>query len=315
MRLLFVMDPAHGMSPTKDTSFAFLRGARALGHECWHCLPQDLWLEGPSVHALARPILVSDEAPHVTLGEAAPLRVAALDAVLIRKDPPFDAAYAYLTQMLDLVKESVLVMNDPGALRDANEKLYALRFPAYIPRTLVSSDPARLLAYVEAMGGQAVLKPLDGAGGAGVVKLDTADMNARALVDLLTREGRQLALVQEFQPAVREGDKRVLLLDGRPLGAILRVPRADDIRANIHVGGSVHPTQLTEAEQRLVAEVGPRLAAKGLYFVGLDLIGGKLIEVNVTSPTGIQELSQHLGRPVEQEVIRWIEQRVAARAR
>ncbi len=315
MRLLFVMDPAHGMSPTKDTSFAFLRGARALGNECWHCLPHDLWLEGPSVHALARPIQVSDAAPHVILGEAAPLRVAALDAVLIRKDPPFDAAYAYLTQMLDLVKESVLVINDPGALRDANEKLYALRFPAHIPRTLVSSDPARLLAFVDAIGGHAVLKPLDGAGGAGVVKLDTADVNARALVDLLTREGRQLALVQEFQPAVREGDKRVLLLDGRPLGAILRVPRADDIRANIHVGGSVHPTQLTEAEQRLVDEVGPRLAASGLYFVGLDLIGGKLIEVNVTSPTGIQELSQHVGRPVEQEVIRWIEQRVAARAR
>jgi glutathione synthase len=142
-----------------------------------------------------------------------------------------------------------------------------------------------------------------------VVVLSTNDTNNRSLVDVWTREGKQLALVQEYQPAVRVGDKRVLLLDGLPLGAILRVPRADDVRANIHAGGRVEPTELTRAEVDLVAAVGPKLREHGLYFVGLDLIGERLIEVNVTSPTGIQELSRFCGRPVEEDVIAWIEQR------
>jgi len=158
-----------------------------------------------------------------------------------------------------------------------------------------------------------VLKPLDGAGGSGVVTLSTGDRNARSLVDIWTHEGKRLAIVQEYQPAVRVGDKRVLLLEGRALGAILRVPREDDVRANIHAGGSVVPTELTPAEQAVVAGVGPKLVEHGLYFVGLDLIGEKLIEVNVTSPTGIQELSRFLGCPVEQEVMRWVEAKVLAR--
>jgi glutathione synthase len=157
--------------------------------------------------------------------------------------------------------------------------------------------------------GRAVLKPLDGAGGSGVVALSTEDRNTRALVDLLTKEGRQLALVQEFLPGISEGDKRVIVLDGKPLGAILRVPRADDIRANIHVGGSVEPTQLTPAEDVLVRDVGKTLSKHGLFFVGLDLIGGRLIEINVTSPTGIQELGRTTGSAPEQDVIAWLEEK------
>jgi len=298
MRFLFVMDPVEKMLPDKDTSFAFIRGAMALGHECLHCLPKDLFNEGPEVFAAVRGVTVSDTPPHASLGQPAVAELSQLDAVFIRKDPPFDGAYAHLTRQLDLVKDRVLVLNDPSAIRDANEKLYAFRFSEFMPRSLVASDRARLLAFVSQVGGRAVIKPLDGAGGAGVLALSLEDQNARSIVDILTEEGKTLVLVQEYQPAVRIGDKRVLLLDGRPLGAILRVPRKDDLRANIHAGGKVEPTTLTPGEQRLVASVGPKLAAVGLYFVGLDLIGEKLIEVNVTSPTGIQELGRpHRRRP------------------
>ncbi len=311
MRFLFVMDPAEAMLPDKDTTFAFLRGAQARGHECLHCLPNALSAHGQNVSAVARPIRVSDAPPHVSLGASSDFQIAELDAVFIRKDPPFDTAYLQLSRMLDLVKDRTLVVNDPAGLRDANEKLFALHFAEFMPSTLVSADPQRIRAFVDEVGGKAVLKPLDGAGGSGVVALSNQDRNTRALIDLLTKEGRELALVQRFEPGIATGDKRVLVLDGKPLGAILRVPREDDIRANIHVGGTVKPTELSREELAVVQSVGPVLAQRGLWFVGLDLIGGKLIEVNVTSPTGIQELSRFVGRPVEQEVIQWVEERVA----
>ncbi|MBK7585404.1 MAG: glutathione synthase [Myxococcales bacterium] len=311
MRFLFVMDPAEKMLPTKDTSFAFMRAAQKRGHECLHAEPRAISNEGREVRAQARPIRVADEAPHVVLGAPEPIELAAIEAVFIRKDPPFDPAYAHLTQQLDLVKDRTLVLNDPRGLRDANEKLFAFHFSEHMPRSLVSSDPEAILAFVKTVGNQAVLKPLDGAGGTGVVTLSTGDRNARALADLLTHEGRELALVQEFLPSVVAGDKRVLVLDGEPLGAILRVPRADDFRANIHVGGNARPTELTATEERLVRSVGASLRQHGLWFVGLDLIGEKLIEVNVTSPTGIQELSRFVGRPVEEDVIAWVEARCA----
>jgi len=312
VRFLFLMDPAHTMLPDKDTSFAFMRAAQARGHECLHAEPRELLNYGTDVRARARPIQVSDSAPHVTLGAPSEVELAGLDAVFIRKDPPFDPAYAHLTQQLDLVKDRTLVINDPRGLRDANEKLFAFHFAKHMPRSLVTSSPERILEFVSSVGDRAVLKPLDGAGGTGVVTLTTGDRNARALADLLTREGQELALVQEFLPEVTSGDKRVLVLDGKPLGAILRVPRPDDFRANIHVGGDARPTELTPAEDELVREVGARLSAHGLWFVGLDLIGERLIEVNVTSPTGIQQLSRFLGKPVEQEVIAWVETRRAA---
>jgi glutathione synthase len=313
MRFLFVMDPAETMTADKDTTFAFLRGAQALGHTSFHCLPQHVSLRGPDGFASARPIRVGATPPIAELGAPERLELSELSAIFIRKDPPFDAAYLYLTQQLDRVKDRVLVVNDPRGIRDANEKLFAFNFHEHTPRSLVSAIPRDILQFVEEVGGHAVLKPLDGAGGSGVVTLSHGDRNARSLVDVWTHEGKRLAIVQEYQPAVRVGDKRVLVLDGKPLGAILRVPREDDVRANIHAGGTVVPTELTPGEAAVVAAVGPKLVEHGLYFVGLDLIGEKLIEVNVTSPTGIQELGRFLGRPVEQDVIRWVEAKVAAR--
>jgi glutathione synthase len=309
MRFLFVMDPAETMHPSKDTTFAFLRAAGRRGHRCFHCLPRHVANEARSVRAYARPLRVSDVEPHVALGDEETLELATLDAVFVRKDPPFDTAYLHLTHQLELVKDRVLVVNDPRGIRDANEKLFAFQFSEWMPRSLVTSKAADIVAFVAAVGGQAVLKPIDGAGGAGVVVLKSDDRNTRSLADIWTDEGKRLALVQEYAPEVRVGDKRVILLDGKLMGAILRVPREDDVRANIHAGGEVKPTDLTPRERELVAAIGPKLSAHGLFFVGLDLIGERLIEVNVTSPTGIQELSRFTGRPMEEDVIAWVETR------
>jgi glutathione synthase len=304
------MDPFTGMLPDKDTSFAFMRAALARGHEVLHCRPEQLFCDGKAVGALACSLQVSDHAPHVTAGVARLEQLAQLEAVFIRKDPPFDSAYLHMTQLLDLVKEQTLVINDPSAVRDANEKLYALRFTEFMPPTLVSANEQQLIAFVARVGGRAVIKPLDGAGGSGVGVLGSSDVNLRPLIGLLTAEGRRLAMVQEFQPAVVEGDKRVLLLDGEVLGTIRRVPQAGDIRANIHVGGRVEATSLSPAEKSMVEAVGMRLKAVGLWFVGLDVIDGKLIEINVTSPTGIQELGRLTNTTPERRVIEWVEGRV-----
>lgn len=303
------MDPYAGMLPDKDTSFAFMRASLARGHEVLHCRPEQLFASGGHVSAMVTPLQVSDTPPHVTAGASRRESLAHLDAVFIRKDPPFDASYLYTTQLLDLAKEHTLVLNDPSAVRDANEKLYALRFAEFMPPTLVSADERQLIDFVSAVGGRAVIKPLDGAGGSGVAFLGADDVNLRPLVGLLTQEGRRLAMVQEFQPTVVEGDKRVLLLDGQVLGAIRRIPQHGDIRANIHVGGKVVATDLTAAEREMVDVLGKRLSAAGLWFVGLDLINGKLIEINVTSPTGIQELGRLTNRRPEELVIEWVEQR------
>lgn len=260
-----------------------------------------------------RPLTVSDSAPHFAAGAPERVELASLDAVFIRKDPPFDSAYLHLTQQLDLIEEQVLVINGARALRNANEKLYAFHFSQFMPETLVTSSTPQMLEFITRVGGQAVVKPLDGAGGAGVIGVRGGDRNARGILDFITKEGSQLALIQAFQPEVVGGDKRVLLLDGKLLGAIRRVPREDDIRANIHVGGRVEACDLTPAETALVEAIGPRLRDDRLFFVGLDLIAEKLIEINVTSPTGIQELGRLTQTQPEVDVITWVEERSAAR--
>ncbi|HEX2879912.1 MAG TPA: glutathione synthase [Polyangiaceae bacterium] len=310
MRFLFVMDPAHTMHPQKDTSFAFMRGAQARGHQCLHCVPRQVFNKGRQVFAMAQPITVSDSAPHVTLAEATSLPLSSVDAVFIRKDPPFDTDYLHLTHQLELARNDTLIINDPRALRDANEKLFAMEFAEYMPQTMVSADPEQLLAFLSEVGGKAVIKPLDGAGGSGVVGLATGDRNNRAIVDLLTNYGTRLAMVQQFLPEVFAGDKRVFVLDGNVIGAIRRVPRSDDIRANIHVGGQVQAVTLTDKEQRMAQDLGRRLREMGLWFVGLDVIAEHLIEVNVTSPTGIQELGRLNGTQPELQVIEWVERKV-----
>ncbi|HXN31131.1 MAG TPA: glutathione synthase [Polyangiaceae bacterium] len=308
MRFVYVMDPMDRVLPDKDTTFAFQRAAQRRGHAALHCEPRDVYVQDGDVWAYARALSVSDQPPHFSLGARLEVRLAETDCVLIRKDPPFDAEYLYVTLMLEKLRHRTQIINDPRGLRDANEKLYTLHFSQHMPRTLVTSDRERIHRFVTDVG-TGVVKPLDGAGGSGVMVVSKGDRNARSIVDYITHEGTRHAMVQEYLPAVRAGDKRVLLLEGEVLGAINRVPREDDVRSNIHAGGRVEPCDVSREERAVIADMGPRLVADGLVFVGLDFIGGKLTEVNVTSPTGIQELSRHMGQDMAEHVIAWIERR------
>ncbi len=310
MRFVYVMDPMDRVLPDKDTTFAFQRAAQRRGHVSLHCQPRDVYMQDGDVWARVRDVRVSDAGPHFVYGAPEDVRLADLECVFIRKDPPFDAEYLYITLMLEKLRGRTLVVNDPRGLRDANEKLYTLHFARHMPRTLVTTNRERIHRFIAELGA-AVIKPLDGAGGAGVMTVSKADRNTRSIVDYMTGEGARHTMVQEYLPAVRAGDKRVLLLEGEVLGAINRVARDDDVRSNIHAGGRVEPCIVTAEERAVVADMVPRLAADGLVFVGLDFIGGRLTEVNVTSPTGIQELSRHEGRDMAEIVIAWVERRAA----
>ncbi len=313
MRLVFVMDPVEKVLVDEDTSFALMLEAQARGHRVDHCLVQDVALRNGRAYATVRPATMQRvrEAP-ILLGEPERIDLEDADAVFVRKDPPFDSEYLWLTLVLESVRGKTLVLNDPQGLRNANEKLYACHFPEVMVPTLVDSDKGRIKAFLSEIGGRAVIKPVDGHGGEGVFALREDDKNLNALVEAVTRHGTRIAMVQAFIPEVAEGDKRILLIDGEPLGAILRVPRADDVRSNIHVGGAVEATALTAKDRRVVEAVRARLRADGLYFVGLDVIGGYLTEVNVTSPTGIQQMSRLDGKNYCTPVLEWIEARVSA---
>lgn len=313
MHLLFVMDPPSTVIVDEDTSFALMIEAQQRGHRVDHCAAEDLFLLGGKVHARVRPArLQRDPNNPLELGDPEDVDLTRVDAVFIRKDPPFDSNYLWLTLMLEGLRDTTLVVNDPRALRDANEKLYACWFPELMPDTLVTSHKDRIREFVSQVGGRAVIKPLDGAGGEGVMALTEGDPNTRAIIDATTRAGSRVAMVQRFLPEYQQGDKRILLLDGEPLGAILRVPKRDDIASNIHMGGSVVKVGLDEADRRIIATLAPRLKRDGLYFVGLDVIGGKLTEVNVTSPTGIQQMSRLDDENYSGRVLDWTAERVGA---
>jgi glutathione synthase len=317
LRILVVMDPPETVLVDADTSFALMEEAQARGHRVDHCLITDLFATAdPSTGtrragARVRQASMSRDpaARPVTLGAAERVWLDELDAVLMRKDPPFDSNYLWATQVLELARGSTLLVNDPRGLREANEKLYALHFPGQMPATLVSSDKDDIKAFLHAHRGKVVIKPLSGAGGDGVFLLEAGDLNVNAIIETVTHVGRRMSMVQEFLPEVAHGDKRVLLLDGEPLGAILRVPRKDDVRSNIHVGGTVEKAPLDEHDRRIVAALRDKLREDGLVFVGLDVIGGRLTEVNVTSPTGIQQMSRLDGVNLAAKVLDWIEAR------
>jgi glutathione synthase len=313
MRFLFVMDPIQSILPDKDTTFVLMLESQRRRHETWYCQLGDLFVRRHEPWVRTRRAEVCRATPHHALFEERTEKLAWFDAIFMRKDPPVDAAYWHATQMLSMTPpDRTLVVNAPHTLRDANEKLYALNFPDVIPDTIVTSDMQRLKQFAAECGGGMILKPVDGAGGAGIFHARLDDRNLNALLEAATNDGRQLAIGQQYIPEVRQGDKRIILLDGEPLGAVLRVPRDDEHRGNIHVGGNVAQTGLTESDQRIVRAIAPRLRADGLLFVGIDVIGSYLTEINVTSPTGIQEINRLDAVVLEDQVIGHIETRVAA---
>jgi glutathione synthase len=312
MRLVFVMDPVSTVLVDADTTFALMLAAQARGHRVDHCLGRDVGLAGGRPTAVVRRAsLKRDQAQPISLGPAESVCLDDVNLVFVRRDPPFDMTYLWLTQILDLLEEKTPVVNSPRGLRDANEKLYVTRFPELAPRMIISAEKSEIRAFLRELGAPGVIKPIDGHGGSRVFKLDERDPNFNACVETITDEGRRVAMIQEYLPAVSIGDKRILLLDGEPLGAILRVPQGGDLRSNIHVGGKVVSATLDEADRHIVETVATRLRADGLFFVGLDVIGGKLTEVNVTSPTGIQQMSRLDGVDYSERVIDWLERRAS----
>lgn len=307
------MDPTQTVLVDADTTFALLWECQTQGHQTYHCLIQDVIYDQGRIAFKASPATLKQDANEpMVLGSLETIWAKDIDVVLVRKDPPFDSTYLWATQLLELAKHETLVVNDPKGLREANEKLYALNFRKWMPETLVASRTEEIVSFAHLMGGQVVIKPLSGAGGDSVFLLSPADRNHRAIIETVTQNGKRVAMVQKYLPEVVQGDKRILLLDGEPLGAIWRIPRADDVRSNIHVGGSVTHADVSPQELEMIKEMGPKLKADGLYFVGLDVIGGKLTEVNVTSPTGIQQMSRLTGQNLSAKVVDWLSRRTAS---
>lgn len=312
MKIGFVMDPLASVNVFADTTFSLMHSAQTRGHEIFYIRPEDLMAEGDVAYALVYPCTVRvDPKDSHTLGEPEYIALHTLDCIMMRKDPPFDVPYLYDVAFLELAQQKgCLVLNLPHGLRAANEKLYSLHFPEVIPTTIVTNRASRIKEFIRAQGGRAVMKPLGGHGGSGVLVVDQDDRNLNAMIEISTNLEREHVMCQAYIPAAREGDKRILMLNGKPLGAILRVPLDSEHRSNIHVGGRVEKTELSARDLEICNLVGPRLVQDGLFFVGLDVIGGYLTEVNVTSPTGIQELNRLNEIDASGEVIAWIESQI-----
>ncbi|HET9155597.1 MAG TPA: glutathione synthase [Myxococcaceae bacterium] len=311
----FLMDPLETVLVHHDTTFALMRSAQSRGHRLLSFGQDALFHEGGQVHARAREVEVFEEQGHhfrVIAEREVPLGV--LDVLWMRKDPPVDVVFLHATQLVEATGgRAPVYVNSPAGLRNANEKLWALNFPELTPETLVSRDLAQLRAFIDAAPDGAIVKPVDGFGGQGVVLLRRGDRNAPSVLELLTARGRDWVVAQTYVPAAREGDKRILLLDGEPLGAINRIPLETENRANMAVGGQPVKSELTPRDREICARLAPALRREGLIFVGIDVIGDFLIEVNVTSPTGLAELARLDGGDPAGRILAHVERLAAGR--
>jgi glutathione synthase len=299
LKVAVQMDPLQSINIDGDSTFVLMLEAEARGYALWHYEPRHLALSAGRLLARAHPVTVRRErGNHFTFGPAETLDLGAMDVVLMRQDPPFDMAYITATHLLELIHPKTLVVNDPASVRNAPEKLFVLQFRDLMPETVVTADRDAILAFRREHG-DIVVKPLFGNGGAGVFLVRAADPNLNALLELFTERSREPLMVQRYVPDVRKGDKRIILVDGEPMGAINRVPAEGEARSNMHVGGRPEPTTMTDREREICARIGPALKAKGLTFVGIDVIGGYLTEINVTSPTGLQEVARFDGVHLE----------------
>ena len=295
LKVALQMDPIGSVNINADSTFRLALEAQSRGHALFFYTPDKLaFLEG-RVLARGKPITVQREpGNHVSFGEERDVDLADMDVVWLRQDPPFDMGYITTTHLLDLIHPSTLVVNDPFWVRNCPEKLLVLQFPGLIPPTMIARDLGLIRGF-KAVHGDVILKPLYGNGGAGVFRLDPNDRNLASLHELFTGLSREPLIVQKFLPDVAKGDKRIILVDGEPVGAINRVPQAGKTRSNMHVGGRPEPVGLTARDREICATIGPVLREKGQVFVGIDVIGDYLTEINVTSPTGLQELERFDG--------------------
>lgn len=310
MNILYVMDPIASLRLAGDSTYMLMRESSRRGHTSSWCTPSDLYArEGAVPWARCQPVRTTAAATHdeaFELGAWEERPLTGFDVVWMRKDPPFDMTYIFTTYLLDMAITAsggrTRVYNRPQGLRARNEKLFALQFEGLTPPTLVSHEIARIVTFAESLPGKVVLKPWDGNGGRGVLVSHKDDPNLRSMIELLTGEGRHFILAQQHLPAITAGDKRILLVDGEPVGAMLRVPGPKDHRGNMHVGATVAGCGLTDRDRAICDAIGGYLKAEGQLFVGIDVIGDSLTEINVTSPTGIQEINGLHGVHVERLV-------------
>jgi glutathione synthase len=316
MKFAFIIDPIQKLDPGHDTSVALMEAAQILGHEVWIAQANHLAvIEGKAYATLEAvklsPVTLEDGKwvaipDWYELGEHKFLPLEAMDAVFMRKDPPVDTPYLYATYLLDYINpEKTLVLNAPVGLRAANEKMYALQFQDAIPETIVAQNKQTIREFVEKRG-QGILKPLGGKAGEGILYLEAGDRNLNSLVELSTQQGQLPVMVQQFLPEAKDGDKRIILLDGEPIGAVNRIPTGNEFRGNMAVGGRVVQAKITDREREICAQLAPILRRDGLIFVGIDVIGGYLTEINVTSPTGIREIDRLDGVQLGQKAIEWV---------
>ncbi len=311
MRSLFVMDPLHAIDVRGDSTYVTMRECCDRGYPVWYCTPDQLFIVDGRARVLATPVHVTAAPPHFDPGSPVELDLGDVDVVWMRKDPPFDMQYIFTTYILDMAPASTLVVNGSAGLKLFNEKLWVqAEFSKYQPPTLITNDIDRLRRFVRERPGRSVLKPWDGNGGRGVLVVEREDRNLNSMIELLSRGGQDHVIAQEFIPAVEQGDRRILLFDGEPVGAIDRVPQSADFRANMHAGASVERAELTDSDRELCAALRPALQKWGMLFVGIDVIDGYLTEINVTSPTGIQEINRLDGVRLEQQLVELVEARM-----
>jgi glutathione synthase len=295
LKVAIQMDPVEGINIETDTTFLLMMEAQNRGHALWVYTPDKLSMEEGLVTARGRSLnLRALKGDHHTLGAYEVRNMSEMDVVLMRQDPPFDMAYITATHFLEAIHPKTLVVNNPSEVRNAPEKLFVTGFAGVQPPTLITSDVEAIYNF-RARHGDMVLKPLYGGGGSGVVRLRPDDPNLDALLELHAMIGREQVIAQKFIPAVSKGDKRIILIDGEPVGAINRVPADGQVRSNLARGGRAEAVELTARDQELCATIGPELRRRGLLFVGIDVIGDFLTEINVTSPTGAQQLKRFGG--------------------
>lgn len=316
MKFVFIIDPIDCLDPGHDSSVALMEAAQLLGHEVWITEIDRLSVRNSQAWASLRPVqltpVVLQEGywqapqPWFVLGDPEAHPLEQFDAVWMRKDPPVTTAYLYATYILDYVDPTkTWVLNRPSGIRSANEKMYALQFREAIPVTLVSAHKTEIRAFVESAGA-AVMKPLGGKAGEGIVFLQPGDRNLNSLIEISTFQGQLPVMVQTYLPEAKDGDKRIILLDGKPVGAVNRIPTGLEFRGNMAVGGRVESVPITDRDQEICCQLAQALQRDGLHFVGIDVIGGYLTEVNVTSPTGLREIDRLNGVALGKTTIDWL---------
>ena len=324
LKVAVQMDPMETINIDGDSTFALMLEAQTRGHALWHYEVRHMALrEGVKqphgarredrLFARARAVTVKREhGAHYVFGELTPLDLGAMDVVLMRQDPPFDMAYITATHLLEHIQPRTLVVNDPAAVRNAPEKLLVTHFPDLMPPTMITWDIEAIRSF-RAEYKDLIVKPLFGNGGAGVFRIKPDDENLASLLEMHFARSREPLMFQRYEPAVRQGDKRIILVDGEPMGAVNRVPAAGEARSNMHVGGRPEKSPLTARDREICAAIGPTLREQGMIFAGIDVIGDYLTEINVTSPTGLQEIARFDGTHIEKSIWDCIETKLAAR--